>query len=234
MRAAGVQLDRATLLSPYAGCDSGEKLNRRAAALLAQDIDEAASNEPTANFVVDYLDNAQFDIWDLFALQRLSQQQESLFRSEYESALLTCAAPCPIPTAQKVLALMQTGRLSVVKGVKSIGRDESGNGVLIEHAFGTEHARYVVNATGMVDRNVNSEQQPELISNLARRGLLRPYELCGAPAPGAAVDMETFRCEGATNIYTANMFLWGPGFFVSSAIMMATIVKRLLAAAFKN
>ena len=49
---------------------------------------------------------------------------------------------------------------------------------------------------------------------------------------GAAVDMATFRAKGARSIFLANMLLWGPGFFTSSAIMMATIVERLLRAAF--
>ncbi len=49
---------------------------------------------------------------------------------------------------------------------------------------------------------------------------------------GAAVDMKTFRAEGARNIYIASMLLWGPGFFTSSALMMATIVERLLSSLF--
>ena len=44
--------------------------------------------------------------------------------------------------------------------------------------------------------------------------------------------MQTFRSTAAENIAVANMFLWGPGIYVSSAIVMATVVKRLLDAAF--
>jgi hypothetical protein len=44
------------------------------------------------------------------------------------------------------------------------------------------------------------------------------------------VDMATSRAIGSRSIYVANMFLWGPGFFTSSAFIMATIVERILRA----
>jgi hypothetical protein len=42
--------------------------------------------------------------------------------------------------------------------------------------------------------------------------------------------MSTFRAEGARSIYVANMFLWGPGFFTSSAFMMARVVEQAVSA----
>ena len=52
-------------------------------------------------------------------------------------------------------------------------------------------------------------------------------------SPGAAVDMATFLCEGSASIYAANMLLWGPGHFTSSAIAMATVVRQLLEGVFR-
>ena len=126
---------------------------------------------------------------------------------------------------------MEAGRLRVISGTRTVARNRAGT-CSIEHAFGTELADFVVNATGVVDRDVRSDRQSALIRNLARRGLLRPYVLNGVESPGAAIDMDTYLCEGSKNVYAANMFLWGPGFFTSSAIMMATIVKRLLEQSF--
>lgn len=223
----GPDLD--TLLNPYSDCNNTEDVTNAAASILAADIDAAASNSGD-NFTVDYLENAQFDIWDLFAANKLSEAEEQRYRSRFESGLLTCSAPCPIPTAQKILALIEAGRLTVMKGVRSI--KPSGDGFEIEHAFGSDSASYIVNATGTVDRMITSDAQPALLRNLSNRDLIRPYQLNGADSPGIAVDMSTFRCNGSRNIFAASMLLWGPGFFTSSAIMMATVIKRLLDAAY--
>ena len=109
-----------------------------------------------------------------------------------------------------------------------------GSHYAITHAFGVERASVLVNTTNSVDRRVMSARQSALIKNLAESGLLSPYTRDGEEMNGAAVDMATFRAIGARNIFLANMLLWGPGFFTSSAIMMATIVERLLKAAFSG
>ena len=223
----GVMLDLDSILNPYADCQSGCAITATAMEHLAADIDAGIGG---TNFVVDYLDQAQFDLWMLFAEHKLSAPEEARYRSMFESALLTYAAPCPISTAQKILALIEGGRLRVVKGLQSVRGSD--NGYELMHEFGTEAADCVVNATGVVDRDVASQRQGILIRNLYRRALLRPYAPDGRAAAGADVDMRTFRCTGSRNIYAANMFLWGPGFFTSAAITMATVVRRLLDAAF--
>jgi hypothetical protein len=81
---------------------------------------------------------------------------------------------------------------------------------------------------GAVDRDVTSPGQPALIQDLVRQGLMRPYLLQGRPYKGADVDMATLQLPQARNIYVANMLLWGPGFFTSSAFLMATFVSRIL------
>ena len=224
-RDAGISVDPVAIKAPYAGCRNADDVTRRAANMLANDIDEALSGEEGANFLVDYLADAQFDIWDLFARQRFTEEDEHRYRRQFENAYLAWGAPCPVPTAQKILALIGAGRLKVLKGVRSISVNDDG-GFAIGHDFGAAQADFVVNATGTVDRDVGSAGQPELVRNLSRRGLLKPYRLCGDRSPGAAVDMSTFRCEGSSAIYAANMFLWGPGHFTSSAIAMATVVRR--------
>ncbi len=57
---------------------------------------------------------------------------------------------------------------------------------------------------------------------------MRPYMIDGRQAKGADVDLETLRLPNADNIYVTGMLLWGPGFFTSSAYLMATCVERIL------
>jgi hypothetical protein len=226
-------IDRQQMADPYAACDTEEQLNQQAMSLLEGDIDAAAGDESsTANFVVDYLDAAQFEIWDVFASRALSPEQEALYRAKYESAMLSYAAPCPSSTAQKVLALMQSGHLRIVSGIKSITMLPDKSSFELEHRFGKDQAPYIVNASGVVDRSIGSERQSTLITNLTRKGMLSEYRRLADTRNGIAVDLESFQSEDTRNVYVANMFLWGPGFFVSSAIMMATVIKRLLDATF--
>jgi hypothetical protein len=228
----GAVVDWGGVLDPYAGCSGEAAINARAQDLLARDL-LTAQAEPSskANFLVDFFGEAQVMIWDAFATGALPVGEEIRYRRWCETALLTYAAPCPIPTAERVLALMRGGRLPVfngVTGVKIAERDTC----QIDHDHGFSKARCLINVTGSVDRRVESPNQPALVRRLRERGLLRPYVKDSREMNGAAVDMRTFRAHGSRNIYIANMFLWGPGFFTSSAFMMATVVDRLLTAAF--
>jgi hypothetical protein len=202
----GVEIDHDALAAPYAGCDSIASVTSRAARILAEDVDAAAAaSGSTANFIVDYLDAAQMVLWDVFASRTLSPSEEKLYRSSYETAMLSYAAPSPLSTAQKVLALLESGRLRIIKGVADVSPIRGNGAFRIDHEFGTEYAEHLVNATGSVDRDVNSLRQSALV-----------------------------RSESARSIYVANMFLWGPGLYVSSAIMMATVVGRMLRAVFES
>jgi FAD-NAD(P)-binding protein len=231
----GVELDWPALMKPYAACRSGEEVNQRAGALLEAAI-IAATMPPksgAANFLVDFAQHALMDIWDAFAENLLSAEAEKFYRAKVETAALCYAAACPVSTAQKLLALHRAGRLRVVRGISDV-RVGEGGGFAIHHAHGIEPASTLVNATGGVERRVDSDAQPALIKTLAATGLLAPYARGGAIAHGAAVDMKTFKAAGAKNIYLANMLLWGPGFFTSSAYLMSSIVERLLKAAFED
>jgi uncharacterized NAD(P)/FAD-binding protein YdhS len=229
----GVAIDWEQLADPYSGCDTAAQLQQRAMEILGGDINAAASaGDSTANFIVDYLNAAEMELWDIFGAQLLSAEQEALFRTQYESAMLGYAAACPVLTAQKILALMEAGCLRIVHGVSSVTQAIDDDGFRIDHRFGTERAAYLVNATGVVDRKVSSGRQPALIANLHRKGILREYQRVAGAANGIDVDMRTLQSAGSDRVLIANMFLWGPGLYVSAAIIMATVVERLLTAAF--
>ena len=223
----GAKLDVGALLDPYANCRSAEDVNQRARKLLQSSIANA-SKGGRENLLVDLLDASQVDLWDAFAERLLEAGEEQRYRRQFETGVQSYAAPAPIETGEKLLALLEAGRLRVRKGVHSVVLRRDGSGYDIEHDFGTDFSTWLINATGTADRDVLSSGQPALVRQLVGAGLLQPHARNGRQLPGAAVDMDSFRANGARNIYLANMLLWGPGFFTSSAFMMAVIVKRIL------
>ena len=229
----GVDLEPGLVLDPYAGCGSTEAVNRRARDLLQRNI-SAARAAGRENLLVDLLADAQLDIWDAFAERLLNAEEESKYRRHYETAVQSYAAPAPVSTGEKLLALVEAGRVRILKGVESVTLRNDGSGYDLRHEFGTEFATRLVNATGVADRDVTSPAQPALIRQMVHDGLMQPYGRDGRRFAGADVDMRTFRASGAANIYLANMLLWGPGFFTSSAFMMAVIVKRILQAVYPS
>ena len=115
----GTRLDWTTILDPYHGCESVNAVTLRAAELLEASI-RGASAEPADNFLVDLFADAQIELWDAFAARLLSDEDELLYRRAVETAALAYAAPCPVPTGERLLALMEAGRLSIVKGVRGV------------------------------------------------------------------------------------------------------------------
>ncbi len=223
----GLTLDWETIFDPYSHCDSVEAVTDRAGELLRSGID-AATHEDRKNFLVDLFADSQLEIWHAFAHHVLTAEAERAYRNRLETGALAYAAPCPVPPAERLLALLDAGRLSIIKGVTSTELADDGSGYIVEHDFGSDLARVLVNATGRTLRDVNDARQSPLIRMMADKRLLRRYERDGLPMNGADVDMQTFRLPDTRNVYMANMFLWGPGFFTSSAWMMATIAERIV------
>lgn len=224
--AHGALIDRDRLAAPYAGCDSEPSVTERAAELLDTALRDAREPDRIA-FLTGLFADAANDIWQAFAEELLSPAEEARYRREFETATLCYAAPCPIPTAERLLALMRAGRLHVRTGVGAVSVD--GNRLYqIPHAHGIDTACVLVNTTGGVNRDVCHPDQPPLIRDMVKNGLLRPHNRGRGDLPGAAVDMQTYRAKGSRNIYLANMLLWGPGFFTSSARLMSEIVQQTL------
>ena len=228
-----IDVDWPAVMDPYRQCTTADEVTRRAGELLAADIEAAKSGEGR-NFLVDLAGNAQVDLWDSFARQWLPAAQEHHYRAKVETALLSFAAPCPVPTAQRLLALHRAGRLQVRRGIGTVTLDHSATHYRVPHADGVDRANVLINTTGSVDRWVRSGGQSALVAGLREAGLLRAYSRDGVELQGADVDMANFRARGSRNVYIANMFLWGPGFFTSSAFMMAAVVERLLAQLFER
>lgn len=225
--AHGVTLDWPAIAEPYRGCDGTAAVTARAAEGLAADID-AARRGGSANFLVDLLGDAQMDIWDAFVERLLAPGEERAYRDRWETAVQTYAAPCPVSTAERLQALIRAGRLDILAGVEAVELAADGSHYRIAHRFGTARAAILVDASGSLDRRVTSPRQPPLIRSMVACGLMQPHRVDGEEAEGAAVDMQSFRLEGCRNVHAVGMLLWGPGFFTSSAFVMASLVERLL------
>lgn len=227
LEANGEFVDKEKLATPYANCDTLISMNQRAMQLLTQSI-SAALTDASSNLIVDLLDDAQLDLWNLFAEQLLSIEAEQQYRSIVESAILNYLAPAPVSTLQKLLALQKAGRLHIVSGVSEVSFDPAEDQYCISHVHGTETAKVLVNTTGATARYITQKEQAPLIKQLHDAALLHGYQREGQRLQGASVDMQTFKANGSQHIYLANALLWGPGFFTSSAFTMATIVDKLL------
>ena len=230
--AHGCRIDWPTVLAPYAGCTDADALDARAGALLAADL-QAARTGAGANFLVDLVGDLQLLLWEAFARRWLRPDAERRYRQEIESAMLGWAATCPVPTAERLLALHRAGRLIVRAGAGAPELSADGASYAVPHRFGTERATVLVDCSGALDRRLDSPQQPPLFASMHAAGLLRPFELDGEPREGIAVDMATYRAHGTRAVHVAGMMLWGPGFFTSSAYLTARVVERSLAAMFE-
>lgn len=225
--------DWSEILEPFKNCQSLKEINDKTADILEKDL-RTAIDGTARNILVDIFGDAGLEIWDIFAARLVSPDEEKRFRKNYETATLTYEASCPISTAEKLLALYHAGRLSVIKGVKTVTFDKDKDCYLIEHEFGYDEAKILINTTGSIDRDVTSNRQQGILKNMVSDGILKSYTCGGETMLGADVDMNDFKVNGTQNIHMANTFLWGPGFYTSGAIIMATIVDRILKSMFNK
>jgi hypothetical protein len=142
--AHGAAIQWQNLLDPYGDCQTASAANARAGQLLAADI-EAAKGNGGGNFLVDFFGDAQMTIWDAFAERLMSAEQERRYRAQFETAVLCYAAPCPILTAERLLALHRAGRLSVLPHVQKAFLSAEDGHFEIRHAFGSEQAKFLIN-----------------------------------------------------------------------------------------
>lgn len=211
---------------PYAGCDTAPAVQQRATAALAQSIGLAAGS---GNLLVDLAGDAQTLLWQAWADGLLPPAEQMVYRQQVESALLTAAAPCPVPTAERLLALLRAGCLQVRHGTGTPHWLPDADAWRLPWALGDERATVLVDTRSALDRRVDSPAQPALVRSLFAQGLLQPHRVGGLPTDGAAVDMASLRAIGSRHVFVAGIWLWGPGFFTSSACMMARAAQTVLA-----
>lgn len=229
--AHGASIDWAAVRAPYAGCADADAVNARAGALLARDL-AAARDGGRANLLLELVGDCQRLLWDAFAARLLRADEERRYRREVETAMLCWSAPCPIPTAERLLALHRAGRLVVRRGAGAPVLEPDAAAWSLPHAHGVERATVLVDCSGAVERRLDARGQAPLYAAARAAGLMRPYARDGVASEGVDVDMATHRATGSRATYVVGMMLWGPGFFTSSAFMTARAVERSLDAMF--
>lgn len=226
-------MDFDEIAEPYKNCKDAIEVNVRAADILEKDL-RTAIDGTARNILVDIFGDAGMEIWDIFAAKLVKPQEENRYRREFETATLTYEASCPISTAEKLLALYNAGRLSIIKGSCEVSFSTDKDAYIISHDFGEDEAKILLNTTGSVDRDVMSENQSALIKHMVQNDLMRSYNCNGTRMPGVDVDLENFRLTGCKNIYLSSQLLWGKGFYTSGAIYMATFIDRILKSLFNK
>ena len=98
--------------------------------------------------------------------------------SEWLNNWLTYRASIPRENAERILALMKSGRLQVRRGASGFDyNDATGNFKMFLGAKQAVSVQYLISATG----SASSIEQADsaLIGNLMRRGLIRPHRFGG-------------------------------------------------------
>jgi hypothetical protein len=227
----GLLMDWNALADPYLNCSDAFMLNDCAQKLLECDIQLASEPSP-GNFLVDLASDLQLLLWNCFAKGWIEQDAKAAYQQQFETAMLCYAAPCPVPTARRLLALMRAGCLTVRAGINEVHYSHDSDEFTVKHRYGMDRTDVLIDASGALDRRLTSAGQPELVQSLVSNRLLSPYRSYDQIDLGADVDLDTMRSRSSHYVYVANMMLWGPGFFTSSAFMVAAIVEKALCAMF--
>jgi len=113
----------------------------------------------------------------------------------------------PLQNAKKVLRLLESGRLKIIRGVRSVTYDQHTKQFSItykqhEHAGGQLHVPYLVDGTG-TGFDITKSQSP-LIQHMITNGLLVPH-----PMGGATVNHETLQLVRQTGTEIPRAFFFG-------------------------
>lgn len=222
-----------TVLKPYENAEDGDDVSAVVESIIQKELEHISRNDQGGDhWLVDFVDDALFVLWDVFAKRALAASAEEKYRKDYETTMLAYLAPCPADTAERVTALIRSGSLRVIRNAIPPVFDAKDECVQLRSKSLTLNAHAVVDATGGVSRIVSDDVQTRLYKHLYATGLAKQYGRDGRKMPGIEVDMTSFRLGSSSSVYLASHFLWGPGLFVSSAFYMATIVQTILQNAF--
>ncbi|MDE0488797.1 MAG: hypothetical protein F4Z95_04075 [Gammaproteobacteria bacterium] len=136
----------------------------------------------------------------------LAEADKKLLMSEWLNNWLTYRASIPRENAERILALMKSGRLQVRRGASGFDyNDATGNFKMILGAKQAVSVQYLISATG----SASSIEQADsaLIGNLLRRGLIRPHRFGGVDCRFEDGQVIPGGSDAATD---SRMFALGP------------------------
>ncbi|EGX93585.1 pyridine nucleotide-disulfide oxidoreductase family protein [Cordyceps militaris CM01] len=144
----------------------------------------------------------------------LSPASQQLFMEKFNSAWMTYRHAMPVPNAQRVLRLLETAQLQVVRG-DWVAWDGM---FTAKTSAGVVEAAYVVEATGQECRleRINSP----LLQSAVAKGLLTPHA-----AGGVVVDFQSL--QATRGLYVMGSLTRGTHFYVSATDRVAAHASRI-------
>lgn len=120
------------------------------------------------------------DVWPL-----LSEQDKNFVLTEHDRALMSLCCPMPPANAAKLLSLIDSGQVELVRGLQGV--ESTGAGFHLGTSQGDLHADIVVNAVNARMRKLSEKATP-LFGSLLSAGLAEPH-----PRGGVHVERATSR-----------------------------------------
>lgn len=201
LSAHGVRPDVQALRSPYDGL-TGAQITERARSILEGDLAAArrGQNDDLSVLSQRLLLSAAKVVMDLVESEELSPADRLQVQQFFGTFVQPFASACPRPTAERVLALMRAGRLTVIAGAQAPAVDTDARAVRIAYAVpggesGAHVTRHLIGAAGLGERR--AEMIPDrLIAGLVQQGALSPMIRDGLDLGGVDVDPETAHAIG--------------------------------------
>lgn len=171
---------------------------------LKKEIDAARNRIRPWQTVLASLYSIVPNIWKI-----LNENDKQEFLDKYYSFWITYLAAFPLENAEKILGLLQTGRLAVLGGLHSVSYSEqtqkfsvnlSVSGSLVTECL---EAKYLVNAAGQGHDVTQTDSV--LLKNLVERHLITPH-----PLGGVQIHFKSLR-SAAANDKTIPIFIVGDG-----------------------
>jgi uncharacterized NAD(P)/FAD-binding protein YdhS len=155
------------------------------------------------------------------AWQLLTDRDRAEVLAKWLTPILVHGAPMPPPTARRVLAGMDSGRLRVLAGLRSVGPLGKKFELVTKH--GRHEVHVVVNATGGGTDVAAMRSQP-LVAAMLDDGLLTAHSL-----GGARIDVSTFEPLDASGAPVRGIHLVGD--LARGAMLITNDVNALVAQA---
>lgn len=106
------RVDINRILNPYSSCETTEEVTKQAQKILEDDLNRAKEGR---NIVKDLGDDGVFVALKLMEENWLKGEEEKRYRDEWETMVMGYVAAAPVLTGERLLALMEAGRVKIVK-----------------------------------------------------------------------------------------------------------------------
>ena len=176
---------------------------------LRRDIKEAMTNQVQWQAVLRGTASVAERYWN-----RLSPRSQQLFMEKYHSTWMRFRHGMPVQNAQKILRMLESGQLNIVKG-ESVSWDGT---FKADTSIGMIEAPYVIEATGQ-ECSIHRIHSP-LIQSALKNTLIMPH-----PSGGISVNFDDL--SASSGLYAIGSLTRGTHFYVSAIDRIAAHASRI-------